>query len=66
MSQEEISLKKQLFQKEKQVKDLYVLIDTLQANLRSAVSCIEPDKKEEMETPSFKWVMNWKAGDELI
>ena len=66
MSQEEIKLKKEIFQKEKQIKDLYVLIDTLQTNLRSAVSYIESEKKEEIETPSFKWVMNWKAGDELI
>lgn len=45
----------------KQRDDLYVLIDTLQTNLRSAVSRIPADRVDEItKTPSYKWVINWR------
>jgi hypothetical protein len=48
-----------------QISELYVLIDTLQTNLRSAVSEIPPmDRKKVTDVQSFKWSVNWKAGDE--
>jgi|SaaInlV_165m_DNA_3_1040750.scaffolds.fasta_scaffold63624_2 hypothetical protein len=54
----------QSLQKDKRISELYVVIDTLQTNLRSAVSCLGEKEKKEVETPSFKWSMKWKAGDE--
>ena len=49
----------------KQINELYVVIDTLQANLRSAVSEIKPeDQKKIINVQSYKWCINWKAGDE--
>lgn len=48
-----------------QINELYVLIDTLQTNLRSAVSQIrEIDQKKITNVQSYKWCMNWKPGDE--
>jgi|TARA_R110002110_G_scaffold78225_12_gene205284 type II secretory pathway component PulJ len=57
-------LKLESLQKDKRISELYVVIDTLQTNLRSAVSCLGEKEKKEVETPSFKWSMKWKAGDE--
>jgi hypothetical protein len=48
-----------------QISELYVLIDTLQTNLRSAVSEISPmDRKKITNVQSYKWCMNWRSGDE--
>lgn len=56
----------ELNKKDKQIADLYALIDTLQTNLRSATSYLnEEDKKEVVNVQSYKWCMNWKVGDEL-
>jgi hypothetical protein len=60
----EKKLQFELMQKDKQIADLYVVIDTLQANMRSVTSYLNEDKKSEIETRSFKWCMNWKQGDE--
>ena len=57
-------LKLKSLKKDKRISELYVVIDTLQTNLRSAVSCLGEKEKKEVETPSFKWSMKWKAGDE--
>ena len=52
--------------KEKQIRDLYALVDTLQTNLASAVTYLnEEDKQKVTSVPSYKWCMNWKQGDEL-
>tara|TARA_R100000152_G_C6587841_1_gene49364 strand:- start:63 stop:260 length:198 start_codon:yes stop_codon:yes gene_type:complete len=57
--------KLELMKKDKQIADLYVLIDTLQTNLRSAVSQIkEEDKGKITGAQSYKWCMNWRQGDE--
>ena len=48
----------------KRISELYVVIDTLQTNLRSAVSHLNDDDRKIVETQSFKWCINWKAGDE--
>jgi len=48
----------------KRISELYVVIDTLQTNLRSAVSHISEEDREVVETHSFKWCMKWKPGDE--
>ena len=52
---------------EKEINDLYVLIDTLQANLRSATSVIENNSIDNDITniPSYNWCINWKPGDSL-
>lgn len=53
-------------QKNKQIADLYALIDTLQTNLRAATNYLnEQDKSEVVNVQSYKWCMNWRQGDEL-
>lgn len=62
----ERQLKLEIHNKEKQIADLYALIDTLQTNLRSAVSVIPEEKKGSIiNVQSYKWCSNWKQGDEL-
>ena len=60
----EKKLQFELMQKDKQIADLYVVIDTLQTNMRSVTLYLDEDKKSEIETRSFKWCMSWKQGDE--
>ena len=56
----------ELNKKEKQVAELYALIDTLQVNLRTAVNYInDEDKEKVVNVQSYKWCSNWKTGDEL-
>ena len=57
-------LQLEILKKNKQIQDLYVLIDTLQTNLRSATSYLNEEKKREINTRTYKWCMNWRAGDE--
>ena len=60
----EKQLQYELMKKDKQIADLYVVIDTLQTNTRSVSSYLNEDKKNEIETQSFKWCMSWKQGNE--
>jgi hypothetical protein len=63
---DEKNLLKQLLQKDKQIAELYALIDTLQTNLRTATSYLnEDDKKEVVNVQSYKWCMNWHQGVEI-
>ena len=63
---DEKNLLKQLLQKDKQISELYVLIDTLQTNLRSATSCLSEEESSKIASvQSYKWCINWKQGDEL-
>jgi len=63
---DEKNLLKQILNKDKQIQELYVLIDTLQTNLRSATSHLNKDDKTKItNVQSYKWCMNWKQGDEL-
>lgn len=56
----------ELIKKDKQIADLYALIDTLQTNLRTTVSYLsEEDKQQVVNVQSYKWCSNWKQGDEL-
>jgi hypothetical protein len=57
-------LTREIYMREKQIADLYVVIDTLQTNLESAFSRLSDEQKKEIQTPSFKWCMNWSQGDE--
>ena len=58
-------LQREILAQQKQINELYVVIDTLQANLRSAVSQIrEIDQKKITKVQSYKWCANWKPGDE--
>lgn len=51
--------------KQKQIIDLYALVDTLQTNLASAVTYLnEEDRKTITSVPSYKWCIDWKEGDE--
>ena len=63
----ERQLKLEIHNKDKQIADLYALIDTLQTNLRTATYYIpEEDKGKVTNVQSYKWCMNWKQGDEKI
>ena len=43
------------------IEELLVLIDTLQTNLRSAVSCLDADSKKQITgVQSYKWSANWR------
>jgi len=54
-------LRKKLSDKDKEIEELLVLIDTLQCNLRSCVSCLPEEKQEEISSVrSFKWSLNWR------
>lgn len=56
----------ELQKKEKQISELYALIDTLQVNLRTAVNYLsDEDKEKVINVQSYKWSSNWRAGDEL-
>tara|TARA_R100000808_G_scaffold24932_1_gene59508 strand:- start:2203 stop:2373 length:171 start_codon:yes stop_codon:yes gene_type:complete len=50
--------------RDNQIQDLYVLINTMQTNMQTLYSYLPEEKKKEVETPSYKWCMNWKPGDE--
>lgn len=58
-------LLKKISNLEKERNELYVLIDTLQTNLRSTAAVVPEDKKNSIvEVQSFKWCINWRPGDE--
>ena len=62
----EKSLMLQLLNKDKQIAELYVLIDTLQTNLRTATTYLSAEDQEKItKVQSYKWCMNWIQGDEL-
>ena len=59
-------LQLEVLKKNKQIQELYVLIDTLQTNLRASTSQLNESTKEKITSvQSYKWCMNWRAGDEL-
>lgn len=59
------ALKLEIHNKEKQIADLYALIDTLQTNLRSTIFYLsDEDKPKITNVQSYKWCMNWRQGDE--
>jgi hypothetical protein len=50
----------ELVRKQKEIADLHVLIDTLQTNLRSVTSYLTEEQKKEVNTPSYRWCIQWK------
>ena len=59
-------LQLEILKRDKQIQELYVLIDTLQTNLRASTSQLDESTKEKIASvQSYKWCMNWRAGDEL-
>ena len=53
-------LKKEIYRQEMEIKELHVLIDTLQTNLRSAISYLSEEQAEEIKkVPSMKWCVDW-------
>lgn len=55
------SLYKEVHLKNQQIEELQVLIDTLQTNLRSAVSLIDTSKRSQIvNVQSYKWCVNWR------
>lgn len=54
-----------IYNQQKQIADLYALIDTLQTNLRTTTHYLsEQDKAEVVNVQSYKWCINWQQGDE--
>ena len=65
MSEKQLQL--EIIKRDKQIQELYVLIDTLQTNLRSASNLLDEENKDKIvNVQSFKWCMNWKAGNEKL
>ena len=63
----EKQLQFEIIKRNRQIQDLYVLIDTLQTNLRSASNLLDEENKDKIvNVQSYKWCMNWKAGDEKL
>lgn len=55
----------QISNQQKEIAELYVVIDTLQTNLRSAVGYLSDEDKEKIiNVQSYKWCTNWQQGDE--
>ncbi len=52
----------QIQQKDKEIADLLVIIDTLQTNMRSVSTYVPEDKIKEITTQSYNWSINWKPG----
>ena len=51
--------------KDKRISELYIVIDTLQTNLRSAVSEIPLEGRDKVtKVQSYQWCSQWKPGDE--
>ena len=57
-------LQLELNNKTKQITELYVVIDTLQTNLRSAASYLGETEMAAVNNHSYKWCINWRPGDE--
>tara|TARA_R110002051_G_scaffold324016_2_gene419652 strand:- start:315 stop:512 length:198 start_codon:yes stop_codon:yes gene_type:complete len=57
-------LELEILKKDKQISELYVLIDTLQTNIRSAVAYLDEKEMDAVNNHSFKWSTGWKPGDE--
>ena len=56
-NQSQLTIKNQ----KNEIQELLVLIDTLQTNLRSAVSSLDEDSKEQItRVQSYKWSVNWR------
>lgn len=55
-------LEKQIHNLQREREDLLVLIDTLQTNLRAAVSHLSDEDRSKVESvQSFKWSLNWRV-----
>jgi len=51
--------------KDKEIDELHVLIDTLQTNLRSALTYLNEEQANEItKVPSMKWCIGWTPNDE--
>lgn len=53
-------LKRELLNKDHEIQELHVIIDTLQTNLRSVLSYLDEDQAKEIKrVPSMKWCVEW-------
>lgn len=55
----------ELHRKQMEIAELHVLIDTLQANLRSACSYLTEEQRKEIKTPSYNWCIEWKPDNDF-
>jgi hypothetical protein len=53
-----------LDEKKRQVKELYVVIETLQNNLSAATSYLNDEQMDAVDNHSFRWCSGWRPGDE--
>tara|TARA_R100001509_G_scaffold145608_1_gene102307 strand:- start:386 stop:583 length:198 start_codon:yes stop_codon:yes gene_type:complete len=57
-------LERKLLSKDQEIKELHVLVDTLQTNLRSALSYLDENQVKEIKrVPSMKWCVEWSPKD---
>jgi len=49
-----------ILERDREISDLLVLIETLQTNLSSISSMLSEDQKKSIETHSYKWCMRWR------
>lgn len=55
-------LEREIHNLQREREDLLVLIDTLQTNLRAAVSHLSDEDRGKVENvQSFKWSLNWRV-----
>lgn len=45
---------------QRKIEDMLVVIDTLQTNIRSVSSYLSDEQREQINTPSYKWCVNWR------
>lgn len=58
-------LEREIYNLQREREDLLVLIDTLQTNLRAAVSHLSDEDRAKVENvQSFKWSLNWRVGQQ--
>jgi hypothetical protein len=58
------SMQFQVQQKDQEIADLLVIIDTLQTNMRSVSTYVPEDKIKEITTQSYNWSLNWRPGQD--
>ena len=58
------SMQFQVQQKDKEIADLLVIIDTLQTNMRSVSTYVPEDKIKEITTRSYNWSLKWRPGQD--
>jgi len=59
-------LRKQILDKDNEISELKVLIDTMQTNLASIIAILNDEQRKSVYTPSLKWCLNWGKNEKTI